>query len=152
MSIHSSRINWQRAVHPLDKATYNRNHIATLNGNQAVAVSASEEFKGDPACAEPEQMLVSAVSSCHMLFFLAIAERQGVTIESYKDRAIGHLEMGPGGGLVITRVELHPEVVYGAEQRPDAATIDRIHAAAHKSCFIGNSITADVVVHARSWG
>jgi organic hydroperoxide reductase OsmC/OhrA len=150
MSSHTSRINWQRAVHPLDNATYNRNHIATLSGNQTVAVSASEEFKGDPACADPEQMLVSAVSSCHMLFFLAIAERQGVTVESYEDRAIGHLEKGPSGAPIITRVELHPDIVYGGEQRPDAATIDRIHAAAHKSCFIGNSITADVVVHDRS--
>ena len=147
MSTHSSHLHWRRAPHPQDSSTYDRNHVTTLAGEQKLNVSASTEFKGDPACADPEQLLVSAVSSCHMLFFLAIAERQGFTVETYRDRATGHLEKGTSGGPVITRIELFPVITFGGDRIPDAVAISRIHAGAHKNCFIGNSITADVIVH-----
>lgn len=147
MSTHSSSLRWQRRPHPDDPATYSRNHVSTLGGGQTLNVSASTEFKGDPDCADPEQMLVSAVSSCHMLFFIAIAEAQGFTVESYRDNAVGHLEKGPAGRPVITRIELSPEPTFGGDRLPDAAAITRMHAGAHRSCFIGNSITAAVTVH-----
>ena len=150
VSTHSSALNWRRAPHPHDDATYSRNHLVTLSGEQTVQVSASVEFKGDAACADPEQMLVSAVSSCHMLFFLAIAEHQGFTVESYKDDATGYLEKNQAGSVVINRVELSPEVRFGGGKVPDAAALGRIHGAAHKNCFIGNSITAEVIVRDRS--
>ncbi len=149
MSTHVALLDWQRAAHPLDTSTYSRNHIVTLNGGQALAVSAPAKFNGDPACADPEQMLVGAVSSCHMLVFLAIAEQQGFTVEAYEDRAIGHLEKNSSGKLLVTRIELHPAVRFSGDERPDAAALDRMHAAAHENCFIGNSVTADVVVRAR---
>ena len=149
MSSHSSSLDWRRAPHPHDNSTYSRNHTVTLNGEQRVQVSASVEFKGDAACADPEQMLVSALSSCHMLFFLAIAERQGFTVESYKDHATGHLERNAAKAFAITRIELSPEITFCGDKMPDTAAIARIHAAAHKSCFIGHSITAEVIVRDR---
>lgn len=147
MSIHSSNVHWRRAAHPHDAATYSRNHVATLAGGQQLQVSASVEYKGDEDCADPEQLLVSAVSSCHMLFFLAIAEHQGFTVDRYDDRPVGYLEKGPQGGPVITRVELSPVVAFVGDKIPDPAAISRIHAGAHKNCFIGNSITADVIIN-----
>lgn len=112
-------------------------------------VSASVEYKGDEDCADPEQMLVSAVSSCHMLFFLAIADHQGFVVDRYEDQALGYLEKGSAGRPVITRIELSPVVTFGGDKIPDDAAINRMHAGAHKSCFIGNSITADVVIKDR---
>ncbi len=150
MSIHVSLLEWARTAHPLDASTYSRNHVVRLNGEQRIAVSAPAAFKGDPACADPEQLLVSAVSSCHMLFFLAIAEQEGFTVESYEDRAIGHLEKNEEGRLAVSRIELFPDIAFGGDHRPDAASIDRIHAAAHKGCFIGNSVRAEIVVRDRS--
>lgn len=147
MSTHSSTLQWRRAPHAQDPSTYSRNHVVTLAGDQALNVSASVEYKGDAACADPEQMLAGAVSSCHMLFFLAIAEQQGFVVESYRDRAVGHLERGAAGRPVVTRVELFPQVAFGGDRIPDAAALRRIHAGAHKNCFIGNSITAEVIVH-----
>lgn len=78
MSVHEAKINWQRTPHLSDPSTYSRNHQVSLNGNQQLNVSASEEFKGDPGCADPEQMLVSAVSSCHMLFFFSDCRVSGI--------------------------------------------------------------------------
>lgn len=147
MSVHSSNVQWRRTPHASDPATYSRNHLAVLAGGQELQVSASVEFKGDEDCADPEQLLVTAVSSCHMLFFLAIAEQQGFTVDRYDDRPVGFLEKGASGRPVITRVELSPVVAFGGDKVPDPAAISRIHAGAHKNCFIGNSITADVVIN-----
>ena len=149
MSVHRSRVQWRRAPHPREPTTYSRSHVATVGG-QDLQVSASVEYKGDADDADPEQLLVSAVSSCHMLFFLAIAEHQGIVVERYEDQAVGHLEKGADGRLVITRVDLSPVIAFGGDKVPDAAAIRRIHAGAHRNCFIGNSITAEVVILERS--
>jgi organic hydroperoxide reductase OsmC/OhrA len=147
MSIHEAVISWHRYPHSSDPTTYSRNHVVTLSGNQQLDVSASVEFKGDSRCADPEQMLVSAVSSCHMLFFLAIAEFQGFCVESYEDNPQGFLEKSSKGGMEITRVILAPKVVFSGDKRPDQAAISKIHESAHKNCFIRNSITASVEIN-----
>ncbi|MGJ7530744.1 OsmC family protein [Variovorax sp. GB1P17] len=146
MSQHQAAIQWQRSPHATDSKTYSRNHVASLSGQQSVNVSASVEYKGDPMCTDPEQMLVSAVASCHMLFFLAIAEFQGYRVEQYEDNAVGYLEKAEGVGMSITRVELSPRVTFGGDKVPDNAALNRIHADAHKNCFIANSLKARVTV------
>lgn len=147
MSTHGSSLQWQRTPHPHSPATYSRSHVTTLAGGQQLRVSASVEYKGDKDCADPEQLLVSAVSSCHMLFFLAIAEHQGFIVDHYEDQAVGYLRKSATGGSVITRVELSPTIRFGGDKVPDFADITRIHEGAHKNCFIGNSITAEVVIN-----
>lgn len=146
MSQHHAAIHWQRSPHPDDGTTYSRNHVASLNGAQAVNVSAAVNYKGDPACADPEQLLVSALASCHMLTFLAIAELQGYQVERYEDRAVGHLEKVEGVGMSLARIELSPQVGFGGDKVPDAAALARLHAGAHRNCFIAHSITAKVSV------
>lgn len=147
MSIHEAEVCWYQKPHNTDEKTYSRNHVVTLNGNQKLDVSASVDFKGDPDCADPEQMLVSAVSSCHMLFFLAIAEFQGLKVESYQDNPQGVLEKSSKGGMEVTRIVLTPKIVFGGDKSPDQETIKKIHERAHKNCFIRNSITASVEIN-----
>lgn len=146
MSQHHAAIHWQRSPHPTDGSTYSRNHVAELNGQQAVNVSAGVDYKGDPACADPEQLLLGALASCHMLTFLAIAEFQGYCVERYEDQATGYLEKVEGVGMSLTRIELSPRVGFGGDKQPDAAVLARLHAGAHKNCFIAHSITAKVTV------
>lgn len=146
MSKHHCEIQWRRSPHVLDETTYSRNHVAYLNGQQFVDVSASIEFKGDPLCADPEQLLVSAVSSCHMLTFLAIAEFQGYRVEQYDDRAVGYLDGLEGAGRSITLIELSPRITFGGDKLPDEAALFRIHAGAHRNCFIAKSLNATVTV------
>lgn len=146
MSQHHTAIQWQRTPYALDEKTYSRNHTAVLNGQQSVNVSASVEFKGDPLCADPEQLLVSAVSSCHMLTFLAIAEFQGYRVDSYEDRAVGYLEATPGAGSSITRIDLSPKITFGGDNLPNDVALKRMHAGAHKNCFIAKSLKATVNV------
>ena len=146
MSQHEAAIQWQRAPHPLDQSTYSRNHVASLKGEQTVRMSSAVGFKGDPDSADPEEMLVSAVASCHMLTFLAIAELKKFRIEQYQDRAVGYMEKTDSGRMAVTRIELSPKITFGGENQPDAAALARMHEGAHKNCFIANSITAKVTV------
>lgn len=147
MSQHHTLIDWQRAPHAADANTYSRNHMATLNGEQTVAVSAAVDYKGDPACADPEQLLLTALASCHMLTFLAIAELQGYRVEAYHDAPVAHLEKNADGRMAVTRIELSPQVRFGGEKLPDEAALTRLHAGAHRNCFIAHSISATVRVN-----
>ena len=92
-------------------------------------------YKGDADKGDPEDMLVAALSSCHMLSFLAIATKKKVTVDSYQDDAVGFLE-DEGGKWWMARVILRPKVVSNA----DAATLNEIHHLAHQACFIANSV------------
>ena len=146
MSVHEAKVQWKQQPHSTEPSTYSRNHWVTLNGDQQLNVSASTEFKGDAHCADPEQMLISAVSSCHMLFFLAIAEFQGYTVESYDYNPRGYLKNGDKGSMSITRIVLSPKITFSGEKQPDTAAIAKIHQGAHKNCFIRNSVTASVEI------
>lgn len=146
MSLHHALIEWRRATHATEADTYSRNHKATLNGGQVVEVSASAEYKGDTDCTDPEQLLLSALASCHMLTFLAVAERQGYCVESYRDAPVAHLEKDAEGRMAVTRIELSPQVDFGGGKLPDEAALAKLHDAAHRNCFIAHSITARVTV------
>lgn len=146
MSVHQAAIEWQRAPNAADAQTYSRNHHALLNGGQTVKVSAGVDFKGDADCADPEQLLLSALGSCHMLTFLAIAEIQGYTVEHYRDTPVGHLEKNAQGRMAITRIELSPAVRFSGDKQPDEAALAKLHASAHRNCFIANTISAAVTV------
>jgi len=94
---------------------------------------------------DPEDMLVAALSSCHMLSFLAIAAKKRLTVHSYRDDAVGFLE-NDGGKLWMTRVNLRPKVAIDA----DAETLAHIHHLAHEACFIANSVKTQVSVEPQS--
>lgn len=146
MSMHTAEISWHRHEHTTEPDTYSRNHIVNLNGGQIINASASVEFKGDEQCADPEQILISSLSSCHMLFFLAIAEIQGYKVESYKDTPVGYLDKSANGGMCMTRIELMPQVVFAGEKAIDKKTLAQIHKSAHRNCFIRNSIKSEVTI------
>ena len=102
----------------------------------------------DPAAVDPEEALVAAVSSCHMLFFLGYAAKAGVVVDRYRDDAVGVLGRDERGRMSITAVTLHPEVTFTGET-PDPAALADLHHRAHEACYIANSIRAEVTVEPR---
>ena len=150
MAEHHIKLTWDKGDAPFTYSDYPRNHaIAFKNGQETLTASAAPAYKGDATKADPEDLLVASLSSCHMLSFLAIASKKKVTVTSYEDDAIGFLENdssnGKGGTLWITRVILRPRIVCDA----DAATLAEIHHLAHQACFIANSVKTDVRVEPR---
>ena len=150
MAEHRIKLTWEKGSVPFTYDVYPRNHaIAFKNGQETIMASASPAYKGDAGKADPEDLLVASLSSCHMLSFLAIASKKKVTVTYYEDDAVGFLESdssdGKGSRLWITRVILRPRVTCDA----DAGTLAEIHHLAHEACFIANSVKTDVRVEPR---
>src|ERR1700754_118374 len=138
MSEHRVTLNWTAGDKPFTYETYPREHtVAYKNGQQVIATSAAPDFRGNGIHADPEDLLVAALSSCHMLSFLAIAAKKKLTVNSYQDDDVGFLE-NDGGKLWMTHVILRPAVTF--ETAPDAETLAHIHHLAHEACFIANSV------------
>ncbi|MEA3213438.1 MAG: hypothetical protein QOE70_6495 [Chthoniobacter sp.] len=152
MSEHKATLNWKRESADFTYQSYNREHIWSFDGGAEVKASASPAYKGDPACVDPEEALVAAVSSCQMLTFLALATRQRWVVDRYTDDAVGFLEKGPDGKLAITRVILRPKITFGGSTRPTDEELERLNHEAHEACFIASSIKASVTVEAKIEG
>jgi len=109
--------------------------------------SATPSYLGNPQRVDPEAAFVAALSSCHMLTFLALASNKGFVVDSYEDHAVGHLDKNAAGKLAVTRVELKPRIVFSSSgKQPSVSDLDWLHDKAHKECFIANSVTTDVTV------
>jgi organic hydroperoxide reductase OsmC/OhrA len=145
MSEHKATVRWSRGGKDFTYKTYSRDHVWSVNGND-VPASATTAYFGNPSRVDPEAALVAALSSCHMLTFLALAANKGFVVESYEDPAVGHLEKNAQGKLAMTRVELHPRIAYGGTKQPTAEDLDWLHDKAHRECFIANSVTTEVKV------
>jgi organic hydroperoxide reductase OsmC/OhrA len=137
---------WRRTSADFTYDTYNRAHEVKFGGGEVVPWSAAPEFKGDAQRVNPEEAYVAALSTCHMLTFIAIAARKRFTVEAYIDEAVGAMERGPGGKFWISRVTLRPRVTFSGPRQPTAEELSELHHAAHENCFVANSVKSEVVV------
>jgi len=148
---HLATVEW-RCDGDFRQGRYSRAHRWRFDGGATVAASASPGNVpapwSDPAGVDPEEALVAAVSSCHMLWFLHLARDSGLDIAAYSDAAIGTLGQGPDGKVAMTRIALRPDIAFAGGQ-PSAKTLAGLHHAAHERCFIANSLKTEVVVEAR---
>jgi len=150
MSKHRAGVIWKRASKDFRYETYNRAHeMIFKNGAVRLAASSAPAFRGDAGLVDPEEAYVAALSSCHMLSFLAICARKRITVDSYEDEAVGNLEKAPDGRLWLARVSLQPLVRFAADSRPGGEALVAIHHQAHRECFIANSVKTDVTVMPR---
>lgn len=98
---------------------------------------------------DPEKAFVASLASCHMLFFLSIACKQGYQVESYIDDASGTLSRDEDGKMSITQVRLNPRIQFSGEKIPGDDAIAAIHHEAHEQCFIANSVKTEISITAR---
>lgn len=146
MSEHRATIRWQRGDAEFSHERYDRDHEWDFGHGRTLAASAAPEYLGAADRVDPEQAFVAALSSCHMLTFLALAAKRRFVVESYEDAAVGELGQNAQGRMTMTLVTLHPEVRFAPGRAPDEATLAQLHEKAHKYCFIANSVTTEVVV------
>ena len=146
MSEHRASLRWRRGEAAFTYETYTRDHVWRFPGGVEVPASSAPEFRGNAALVDPEAALVAALSSCHMLTFLAIAARKRIVVESYDDDAVGVLEKNADGKLAVTRVVLRPKVVFGEGASVSKEDLERLHHRSHEECFIANSVKTDVTV------
>jgi len=147
MSEHVAEIAWKRETDSFAYDDYNRTHSWAFDNGLLMKAAAAPAFLGDPSCVDPEEAFVASVASCHMLTFLAIASRKRLTIDSYEDKAVGHMEKNEAGRLAITRVELNPKIIFAAGVEVDSSMLETLHHVSHTECFIANSVKTDIVVN-----
>jgi organic hydroperoxide reductase OsmC/OhrA len=148
MSEHKISLEWRRESESFSYESYNRDHVLVFEGGARISASAAPAYHGNPAHVNPEESLIAALSSCHMLTFLAMAVKKHFVVDRYSDHAVGFLEKNQNGKLAITRVILRPLVVFGGTTPPTPEQIGALHERAHSECFIANSATTEVTVEA----
>lgn len=150
MSTYTATLTWKRGDQPFADGKYSRGHDIAFDAGFSIAGSSSPHVVRPPLsrvdAADPEELMVAALSSCHMLFFLDFARRGGFVIDSYIDQPEGVLAKTADGKMAMTKITLKPKVEWSGDKRPSAADIHDLHHRSHENCFIANSFNGEVVV------
>ena len=150
MSEYFSKVSWARASDEsyIDNK-YSRGHEWGFDGGATVAASSSPHIVPLPysveANVDPEEAFIASLSSCHMLFFLSMAAKRKYVVDSYVDNAVGLMEKGSNGKILMTTVTLRPHVQFSGEKKPTMEILEKMHHQAHDQCFIANSVKTKIV-------
>jgi organic hydroperoxide reductase OsmC/OhrA len=128
-------VRWSGATS--DYRSYSRNHEALAPGRPPIPSTADPKFRGDETRWNPEQLLIAALSECHMLWYLHLCADAGIVVTEYRDTAAGVMD-----NVSFQRVTLRPRVRITEPERADAARA--LHAEAHKRCYVANSMNFPV--------
>ena len=149
MSSYTATVRWERGNAAFLDNAYSRGHVWEFDGGFSVPASASPDVVPLPMSVaenvDPEEAFVASLSSCHMLFFLSIAQARGFIVDRYVDNAIGHMSKDGNGRTAVTRVVLRPDCRYSGDTLPGREEIEKMHHRAHELCFIANSVRSEVV-------
>ena len=145
-----AHIHWERGAALFTDNRYSRGHTWRFDGGVEVAASSSPFVVRVPlsveAAVDPEEALVAALSSCHMLSFLSFAARERWRVDAYTDDAVGVMGRNAAGKEAMVRVTLRPRVSFSGERLPSPADIAALHHRAHEECYIANSVTTEIRV------
>ncbi len=149
MHAYRARISWRRDGAEFAGGRYSRGHEWSFDGGVTVPASASPSHVPAPysvvEAVDPEEAVVAAASSCHMLFVLFLAAKRGLVVESYEDDASGVIETNQDGKNAFSRITLRPRVRFAGTE-PSAGALAELHHAAHDECYVANSLKCAVVV------
>ena len=152
MSHYVAETIWTREASERDflASRYSRRHLLRFDGGADVPGSSSPHSVplpwSDASAVDPEEAFVSALSSCHMLFFLWFAALGGFVVDRYEDAAAGTVEKNGEGRFAMTVVTLRPVIAFSGAKQPSAEDIAQVHHAAHEACYIANSVKTEVRV------
>jgi organic hydroperoxide reductase OsmC/OhrA len=151
MSEHKAKIHWAR--HPDERfvdSRYSRAHVWEFDGGVFVPASSAVSSVRLPYSkaenVDPEEALVAAISSCHMLSFLYVAAKAGLVVDSYDDLAVGTMGRNGKGRMAVIAARLSPEVVFSGVRSLTDEDVQRLHHAAHEECFIANSVSTEISI------
>jgi organic hydroperoxide reductase OsmC/OhrA len=134
-----------RVVWPADETqkmppdpAFSRNNWLAAPGKPEIAGSSPVAFGGDPKRYNPEELLMLALSECHLLTYLAMTAKRKIKVVHYDDRTTGQLGKNAAGKMQVMEVVLHPRVTVA--KGTDLEEARALHARAHEACFVGNSV------------
>jgi len=122
---------------------YGRKYRLQIDGKPDIVGSADPMFRGDANAYNPEDLFVAALSSCHLLSYLALCARSKINVVAYEDHAVGTLVLRPDGGGIFESVTLQPVVTLAAGS--DEKRAMELHETAHDLCFVAASVKIPVL-------
>ena len=122
---------------------YERTYQIEASGKPVIFGSSDPAFRGDATRYNPEELLVAAISSCHLLWYLHLCADAGVVVINYSDTPIGKMSETQNGGGRFTEVILKPKVTITTKSSLERAS--QLHHKAHEFCFIANSVNFPII-------
>jgi organic hydroperoxide reductase OsmC/OhrA len=121
---------------------YERSHSIHIENKPVILGSSDSAFRGDKTKHNPEDLLVSSLSACHMLWYLHLCSEAGVIVVDYIDHATGTMVETENGGGKFKEVTLNPILTVADKSMVEKAT--ELHQKANELCFIANSVNFPV--------
>lgn len=144
----TAEIRWERGNDQFTDNKYSRAHSWHFDGGQIIPASASPHIVPVPysveANVDPEEAYIAALSSCHMLFYLSLAAKEGLVVDRYEDKATAVMEK-IDGKTIVSRIDLNPTITYVGE-RPSPELESSLHHRSHEQCFLANSVKTEIRV------
>lgn len=139
-------LTWQPGAGPPGPAGYTLDHRIAFPGGQSATMSAAPDYGGNSAAVNPEEAMAAALSSCHMMTFLALCSKAGWQLSGYRDHAVATLGRTENGRTRIASITLHPVVSFETGHDRTAAELAVMHERAHRYCFVANTLSCDMRV------
>jgi len=146
----SIKLDWQRTEAELTPGKYTNSHSIMYNDDNKVIVDAAPDWGGNIEHTNPEQALAAALSSCHMMTFLALSAKAKWPVLSIADHAIAHLGKNSKGQMSVTQIDLNPEVTFDDGFYVDKKILREMQKRAHNYCFIANTLADSVMININS--
>ncbi|SIQ27177.1 Organic hydroperoxide reductase OsmC/OhrA [Chryseobacterium sp. RU37D] len=121
---------------------YERSHTISVENKTTIEGSSDPAFRGDKTKYNPEEMLLSSLSSCHMLWYLHFCAEAGIIVTEYTDHVTGIMQEAENGSGQFIEVTLHPNITVTDHSMIEKA--EELHHKANEFCFIANSVNFPV--------
>lgn len=147
---YTAEIIWQRGNQTFLDNRYSRKHLLKFDGVEVIGSSSALVVPlpySEPQALDPEEAFVASISSCHMLWFLSIAAKQGFIVDSYHDTAVGLMTLNAQKKYWVSAVTLEPKILFSGDKTPTAEQLEQLHHEAHEECFIANSVKTQITVN-----
>ena len=145
MSQLSISLEWILQEEELKPESFSKNHKIIINDNIFNAGSAPE-YGGKENELNPEQSLAAAISSCHMMTFLALAAKMKWPVKSYKDNAYAFLGKNSKNKMCVNKIELNPVILFNNNFSVSKEEMDKMQDRSHRYCFVANSLSEEVEI------
>ena len=145
MSELSISLEWSLQEESLIPDKFSKSHTININNNLIKAGSAPE-YGGRDTELNPEQSLAAAISSCHMMTFLALSAKMRWPVVSYKDKACAFLGKNSKGKMCVNKIELNPIIKFESGFSVSKVDMDQMQDRSHRYCFVANSLAEDIEI------
>jgi len=146
MSELSIELNWDLSGKDFMPGSYSNDHIITINNNISLPASSAPNYGGNKNNLNPEQGLAAAMSSCHMMTFLALAAKINWPVTNYLDKTIAYLGKNSKGKTSIVKIELNPKITFKDNFKVSHDEMLKMQDRSQRYDFIANTISEEVKV------